>query len=218
MTAAMMFFSIGPASRPRFTSKIFAKVLKCSSKKTLGERRDRWKKTSSLPSSGTINPKTAAMMFFSIGPASRPRFTSKIFEVNLGREAGPMEKNIIAAVFGFIVPDDGSDDVFFHRSRLSPKVFFELHFSTFAKIFEVNLGREAGPMEKNIIAAVIGNDKPEAFVFHHFLNCAVHRSDPSLTSPSPRAETNCQTQTVALSGTKASSTCGCPKVRRAHTP
>src|SRR5690348_5441021 len=63
--------------------------------------------------------------------------------------------------FGFIVPDDGSDDVFFHRSRLSPKVYFEdLREGTEVQ-FEENLGREAGPMEKNIIAAVIGNDKPE---------------------------------------------------------
>jgi len=26
---------------------------------------------------------------------------------------------------GFIIPDDGGDEVFFHRSRLGPKMYFE---------------------------------------------------------------------------------------------
>ena len=27
--------------------------------------------------------------------------------------------------YGFITPDDGSDEVFFHRTRLAPKINFE---------------------------------------------------------------------------------------------
>ena len=27
--------------------------------------------------------------------------------------------------FGFTNPDDGTEEVFFHRSRLAPKIFFE---------------------------------------------------------------------------------------------
>ncbi|HVA69502.1 MAG TPA: cold shock domain-containing protein [Candidatus Binataceae bacterium] len=38
---------------------------------------------------------------------------------------GTIKKVMKDKGFGFIVPDDGGDEVFFHRSRLSPKVYFE---------------------------------------------------------------------------------------------
>ena len=38
---------------------------------------------------------------------------------------GTIKKIVRDKGFGFIVPDDGSDEVFFHRSRLAPKVVFE---------------------------------------------------------------------------------------------
>ena len=38
---------------------------------------------------------------------------------------GTIKKVIKDKGFGFITPDDGGDEVCFHRSRLSPKVYFE---------------------------------------------------------------------------------------------
>ena len=38
---------------------------------------------------------------------------------------GTIKKIIKDKGFGFIAPDDGSDEIFFHRSRLAPKVYFE---------------------------------------------------------------------------------------------
>jgi len=38
---------------------------------------------------------------------------------------GTIKKIVKDKGFGFIVPDDGSDEVFLHRSRVAPKVRFE---------------------------------------------------------------------------------------------
>jgi len=38
---------------------------------------------------------------------------------------GTIKKIIKQKGFGFIVPDDGSDEVFFHRGSLAPRVEFE---------------------------------------------------------------------------------------------
>ncbi len=51
--------------------------------------------------------------------------------------------------FGFIVPDDGSDDVFFHRSRLAPRVIFEDLREGDSVEFQVTRG-EKGPQALNV--------------------------------------------------------------------
>jgi CspA family cold shock protein len=38
---------------------------------------------------------------------------------------GTIKKIIKEKGFGFITPDDGGDEVFFHRSKLAPKINFE---------------------------------------------------------------------------------------------
>ena len=38
---------------------------------------------------------------------------------------GSVKKIIRQKGYGFIVPDDGSDDIFFHRGSLAPRVEFE---------------------------------------------------------------------------------------------
>ena len=38
---------------------------------------------------------------------------------------GTIKKIMKDKGFGFIIPDDGSDEIFFHRSRMAPKVIFD---------------------------------------------------------------------------------------------
>lgn len=51
--------------------------------------------------------------------------------------------------FGFIVPDDGGDEVFFHRSRVAPKVYFEDLREGEEVEFQVRQG-EKGPQAFNL--------------------------------------------------------------------
>jgi len=62
---------------------------------------------------------------------------------------GTIKKIVRDKGFGFIVPDDGSDDVFFHRSRLAPKVIFEDLREGDEVEFQVTKG-EKGPQANNV--------------------------------------------------------------------
>jgi CspA family cold shock protein len=62
---------------------------------------------------------------------------------------GTIKKIIHDKGFGFIVPDDGSDDVFFHRSKLAPKVVFEDLREGDEVEFQVTKG-EKGPQALNV--------------------------------------------------------------------
>jgi len=62
---------------------------------------------------------------------------------------GTIKKIVRDKGFGFVVPDDGSDDVFFHRSRLAPKVVFEDLREGDEVEFQVTKG-EKGPQAMNL--------------------------------------------------------------------
>ena len=62
---------------------------------------------------------------------------------------GTIKKIVKDKGFGFIIPDDGGDEVFFHRSRLGPKVYFEDLREGDEVQFEVRPG-EKGPQAFNL--------------------------------------------------------------------
>ncbi len=62
---------------------------------------------------------------------------------------GTIKKIVKDKGFGFIVPDDGSDDVFFHRSRLAAKVQFDDLREGDEVEFQVTKG-EKGPQANNL--------------------------------------------------------------------
>jgi CspA family cold shock protein len=62
---------------------------------------------------------------------------------------GTIKKIVRDKGFGFIVPDDGSDDVFFHRSKLAPKVVFDDLREGDEVEFQVTKG-EKGPQALNV--------------------------------------------------------------------
>lgn len=62
---------------------------------------------------------------------------------------GTIKKIMRDKGFGFIEPDDGGDDVFFHRSRLAPKVNFEDLREGEEVEFQVSKG-EKGPQASHL--------------------------------------------------------------------
>ncbi len=59
-----------------------------------------------------------------------------------------------------------------------PGTYFELHLTAFAQILEVNLGRKTRAMKKDLVAAVVRDDKAETFVLDYLLDGAVHGQPP----------------------------------------
>jgi cold shock protein len=62
---------------------------------------------------------------------------------------GTIKKIVKDKGFGFIIPDDGGAEVFFHRSRLSPKVYFEDLREGAEVQFDIRPG-EKGPQAFNL--------------------------------------------------------------------
>jgi CspA family cold shock protein len=79
--------------------------------------------------------------------AAAPEAERSVVEEN--NMTGTIKKVVKDKGFGFITPDDGSDEVFFHRSRLSPKVYFEDLRDGERVQFDVRPG-EKGPQAFNL--------------------------------------------------------------------
>ena len=62
---------------------------------------------------------------------------------------GTIKKIVTDKGFGFIVPDDGGDEVFFHRSKQAPRVIFEDLRPGDEVEFQVTKG-EKGPQAFNL--------------------------------------------------------------------
>jgi CspA family cold shock protein len=62
---------------------------------------------------------------------------------------GTIKKIVKDKGFGFITPDEGKDEVFFHRSKLAPKMYFEDLREGDEVEFQVKPG-EKGPQAFNL--------------------------------------------------------------------
>src|SRR5207302_11077421 len=84
--------------------------------------------------------------------SGRPRTAALAKCAGRWLEAGPRGDAVTGTIkrivrdkgFGFIAPDDGSDDVFFHRSRLGPSAQFEDLREGDQVVFQTRRG-EKGP-------------------------------------------------------------------------
>jgi CspA family cold shock protein len=55
----------------------------------------------------------------------RRKLKARSILIGRDRVFGTIKKVVKDKGFGFIIADDGGDEVFFHRSALSPKVYFD---------------------------------------------------------------------------------------------